>query len=246
MLLSVSPSDKRSSCRDRDCLGVGLRSLLVPDAVPAAHIVTRSVVALRSRVEGTTSRDEGECIDDEEEDGFWVAYGRQGRLRRLPPRLPSLRGALRRARTGDGRLVITEAPAGARRRHEYIRVQRGGGRLTMQLVESNDFHPLPSAAAATSPSQEEEEDDDEIVAVREVNDTSTAQEGEGTFAMRAINDTSTAVAVGEGVRGHMQEEAAAPMPALTPPAIGCFEDVVKYHSIGNTSLHQILRARMVH
>ncbi|KAF0933037.1 hypothetical protein E2562_013791 [Oryza meyeriana var. granulata] len=233
MLLSFSRSVQRFSCRDRDNLG--LRSLLVADAAPAAgcggRVVTRTIVALPpQRVQETTSREAecSGCIDDvEEEDdddeGFWVAYGRGGRMRRLPPPLPSLRGAMRRARTKGGRLVITEAPAGARR-PEYIRAQRRGGRLTMRLVESKDFYPCPAPAGPSPP----QDDDYDIV------------------AMQAVNDTSTAAAVGEDVRGHMQKAAAFPPPP--PPAIGFFEDVVKYHSIENTSWHQhqILRLRMVH
>ncbi|KAL5213349.1 hypothetical protein ABZP36_024196 [Zizania latifolia] len=223
MLLSVS----RSSAQGLSCLGglgLGLRSLLVADAAAAAGgggggVVTRTIVALPPRVQETNR--EGECsgcIDDDEEDdgdeGCWVSYGRRGQVRRLPPPLPSLRCALRRARTEDGRLVIRVVPGA--RRPEYIRAQRRGGRLTMQLVVRNNFHPLP-AAADPSPAREDNED---IAAVQVVTDTSTAS-------------------AEEGVRGSMQK------PAAPPPfrAVGCFEDVVKYHSIGNTPLHQV---RMVH
>uniref|UniRef100_J3LH45 FAF domain-containing protein n=1 Tax=Oryza brachyantha TaxID=4533 RepID=J3LH45_ORYBR len=221
----------RSSCRGPeapDCLG--LRSLLVADAAaPAGRVVTRTMVA--TRVQETTNREgecSGGCIDEEEggkedgddgNEGYWVAYGRRGRMRRLPPPLPSLRAALRRTRTEDGRLVIPEAPAGARP-PEYIRARRCGGRLTlMKLVERNYFYPCP-ALAGPSPAQEDEDEDDIVT-------------------MEAVNDTSTAGAVGEGVRRHRQK-AAAPPPL---PGVGCFEDVIKYHPIESTSLH---RLRMVH
>ncbi|KAG8072413.1 hypothetical protein GUJ93_ZPchr0006g41192 [Zizania palustris] len=230
MLLSVSRSVQGLSCYG----GLGLRSLLVDDAAVAAGgggggVVTRTIVVLSPRVQETNR--EGECSgciddngEDEEEDGgdegCWVSYGRRGQVHRLPPPLPSLRCALRRARTEDGRLVIREVPGA--RRPEYIRAQRRGGRLTMQLVVRSNFHSLPAAAA--HPSSPPPENNKHIAAVQAVTDTSTAS-------------------AEEGVRGTMHKAAPAPPP---PPfrAVGCFEDVVKYHSsIGNTPLHQV---RMVH
>lgn len=224
---------QRLPCRARDRDSLGLRSLLVADAAGygRGRVVTRTIVAVHQETTTSCKGDQcNGCSDDDEEedvhdgeDGCWVAYGRRGMMRRLPPPLPSLRGAMRRTCTKDGRLVVTEAPAGARRRHEYIRARRRGGRVTMQLVESKDFYPCPSPA-------EEDDDDDDIVNVTQ-----------------AVSDTSTAAAtVGECDPGHMQKAPATAPPPPSPPSIGCFEDVVKYHSIGSTSLHQIVRLRMVH
>uniref|UniRef100_A0A0E0K5A9 FAF domain-containing protein n=1 Tax=Oryza punctata TaxID=4537 RepID=A0A0E0K5A9_ORYPU len=226
---------QRLPCRDRDSLG--LRSLLVADATACGdrdRVVTRVIVAVPpQRVQETTRREE-ECnggrIDNEEGDenggdeGCWVTYGRRGRMRRLPPPLPSLRGAMRRTRTEDGRLLITEAPAGARRPEYIIRARRWGGRLTMQLVESKDFYPCP-APAGPSPAQEDDED---------------------TVATQAAKDTSMAAAMGKGDPASYVQKAAVSPPTPSPPSIGCFEDVIKYHSIGSTSLDQIVTLRMVH
>uniref|UniRef100_A0A0E0CRK0 FAF domain-containing protein n=1 Tax=Oryza meridionalis TaxID=40149 RepID=A0A0E0CRK0_9ORYZ len=224
---------QRLPCRDSDRDSLGLRSLLVADAAGGCgggRVVTRTIVAVHQETTTSCNGECNGCSDEEEdvhdgEDGCWVAYGRRGMMRRLPPPLPSLRGAMRRTRTKDGRLVVTEEPAGARRRHEYIRARRRGGRVTMQLVESKDFYPCSSPA-------EEEEDDDIISVPQAMSDTSTT--------------TAAAAAVGECDRGHMQKAPATAPPPPSPPSIGCFEDVVKYHSIGSTSLHQIVRLRMVH
>ncbi|OEL27255.1 hypothetical protein BAE44_0011726 [Dichanthelium oligosanthes] len=99
-------------------------------------------------------------LEEEELDGFWVSYGRRCPRRRLPPPIPSLvaHGALRRTRTGDGRLVIRIVPVV---RPECIRARRRGGRLTMQLVEHDDDSPM-MAPPLREPSSARHDDDDII------------------------------------------------------------------------------------
>ncbi|KAE8798213.1 hypothetical protein D1007_26507 [Hordeum vulgare] len=206
MLLPVSRS------ADKFAPLAGLRSLLVPDTVAAGGgVVTRTIPASPPRGEA----DPEETVDDEEDDGCWVSYGRRepGR-RRLPPPIPSLAGrsALRRARTEDRRLVISKVRV--MRPDYYVRARRvRGGRLLMRLVEREDdcpHDPFPPPGGARG------------------DDAGWAEE---------------ATALQEDV---VDDEQAAAAPA-TMPAVGCFEDVVKYqYAIGSSPLHQMPLLRMVH
>lgn len=238
----------------------GLRSLLVvPDGAPG--VVTRAVVALASpRGRGGEdvhgSRDVASINDEEkdmkakeeegeekniymdDEEGCWVSYGRRCRRNWLPPPIPSLvaRGALRRTRTDDGRLVIRMVPVV---RPGCIRAWCRAGRLTMQFVEREDESaftatPLPAPISAR--------EDDTTLQVDD--DRAATAVGEG------VDDGTAAPVIGEDV-DDVQEEVAAPemLPAVPPPrmpSVGCFEDVFNCSSIASSSLHQIPSLRMVH
>ncbi|RLN07106.1 hypothetical protein C2845_PM11G25400 [Panicum miliaceum] len=100
--------------------------------------------------EAAKEKESGMATEEEEEedlDGFWVSYGRRRPRRRLPPPIPSLvaRGALRRTRTGDGRLVIRIVPVV---RPECVRARRRGDRLTMQLLEHEGDSPMMAPPAS--------------------------------------------------------------------------------------------------
>ncbi|CAL5019603.1 unnamed protein product [Urochloa decumbens] len=156
--------------------------------------------------------------EEEELDGFWVSYGRRRPRRRLPPPIPSLvaRGALRRTRTADGRLVIRIVPVV---RPECIRARRnrGGDRLTMQLVEHQDGSPL-MAPPPREPSSSSARQDGIVIRI--------AQQGV---------DTATPA------------EAVAAVPPPRVASAGCFEDVFRFDPIGGSSLRQMPSLiRMVH
>ncbi|KAG2661617.1 uncharacterized protein LOC120657725 [Panicum virgatum] len=164
--------------------------------------------------------------DEEDLDGFWVSYGRRRPRRRLPPPIPSLvaRGALRRTRTGDGRLVIRIVPVV---RPECVRARRRGDRLTMQLLEHQDDSPM-MAPPLREPSSARRSCRDVVGAARA---------GDGTAAPAA------------GGVGGVEQAVAAP-PAAPPPrvsSVGCFEEVFRLDPIGSSSLHQMMPSlRMVH
>ena len=164
--------------------------------------------------------------DEEDLDGFWVSYGRRRTRHRLPPPIPSLvaRGALRRTRTGDGRLVIRIVPVV---RPECVRAHRRGDRLTMQLLEHEDDSPM-MAPPLREPSSARRSCRDVVGAARA---------GDGTAAPAA------------GGVGGVEEAVAAP-PAAPPPrvsSVGCFEEVFRLDPIGSSSLHQMMPSlRMVH
>ncbi|XP_039791495.1 uncharacterized protein LOC120657270 [Panicum virgatum] len=165
--------------------------------------------------------------DEEDLDGFWVSYGRRRTRHRLPPPIPSLvaRGALRRTRTGDGRLVIRIVPVV---RPECVRARRRGDRLTMQLLEHEDDSPM-MAPPLREPSS----------AQGCCNVVGAAREGAGTAAPAAG---------GEAGVGGVEEAVAAP-PAAPPPRVSsvrCFEEVFRLDPIGSSSLHQMPSLRMVH
>lgn len=176
--------------------------------------------------------------EDEDLDGFWVSYGRRRPRRRLPPPIPSLvaRGALRRTRTRDGRLVIRIVPVV---RPECIRARRGRGgeRLTttVRLVEHED-----DSSVMALPLREP------IGARRDCSVISIAREGG--------DDTATPRAGGYGGVENVEEAVAAPepeavVPAVPPPRVssaGCFEDVFRFDRIGTGSLHRMPSLRMVH
>ncbi|XP_066320691.1 uncharacterized protein [Miscanthus floridulus] len=211
----------------------GLRSLLVvPDAAGTrgGRVVTRAAVAAH----GSKDREEARTEEEDELDGFWVSYGRRCPRRRLPPPIPSLvaRGALRRTRTYDGRLVIRIVPVV---RPECIRARRRRDRP----VEHEDD---PLMVAPPPPPLQELT-------------TATREDG----IIRIINvaqadDDVAAPGAGEGVRHVEDAVAAAPaetLPAAEPPprvpSVGCFEEVFKLGSIGSCSPYQMMPSlRMVH
>ncbi|CAN6239418.1 unnamed protein product [Urochloa humidicola] len=173
-----------------------------------------------------TEKESGIGTEEEEEeelDGFWVSYGRRRPRRRLPPPIPSLvaRGALRRTRTADGRLVIRIVPVV---RPECIRARRhgDGDRLTMQLVEHQHGSPM-MAPPPREPIVARQEDGNII---------------------RNSETPAEAVAAPE-------PETATTVPAVPPPRVssaGCFEDVFRFDPIGGrSSLRQMPSLiRMVH
>ncbi|CAN6274410.1 unnamed protein product [Urochloa humidicola] len=183
----------------------------------------RSIGHCEDEEEDAKEEEAGISAEEEEEDGFWVSYGRRRPRRRLPPLIPSLvaRGALRRTRTADGRLVIRIVPVV---RPECIRARRnrGGDCLTMQLVEHHDHDspmmaPPPLRGPADSGGRR---DDDNIIRIAQQDD----------------KDTATPPAI---------------VPAVPPPrvsSVGCFEDVFRFDPIvGNRSLRQMPSLiRMVH
>ncbi|RCV08389.1 hypothetical protein SETIT_1G322300v2 [Setaria italica] len=173
--------------------------------------------------------------EDEEQDGFWVSYGRRRPRRRLPPPIPSLvaRGALRRTRTGDGRLVIRIVPVV---RPECIRARRrrGGDRLTMRLVGHEDDSPM-MAPPLRVPGGARQDGSSVIGIAREGGDTATPAGGDG-----GVDDVEEAV---------VAPEPETMVPAVPPPrvsSVGCFEDVFRFDPIGTGSLHQMPSLRMVH
>ncbi|OQU85415.1 hypothetical protein SORBI_3004G234700 [Sorghum bicolor] len=176
--------------------------------------------------------------EEDELDGFWVSYGRRCPRRRLPPPIPSLvaRGALRRTRTDDGRLVIRIVPVV---RPECIRARRRRDRLV--VVEHEDDSPAMPPPPLREP-------------------TTTAAREDGVVRINVAqapdDDNATTPVAGEVVR-HVEEDAVAAAPAETLPAaavppprvssVGCFEEVFKLGSIGSSSLHQMMPSlRMVH
>ncbi|CAN6233416.1 unnamed protein product [Urochloa humidicola] len=172
--------------------------------------------------------------EDEELDGFWVSYGRRRPRRRLPPLIPSLvaRGALRRTRTADGRLIIRIVPVV---RPECIRARRdrgGSDRLTMQLVErQDDGSPMMAPPLREPAGSSARLDDDNVIRIAQQGDEDTATVEEAVAAPEP--ETTTIV------------------PAVPPPrvsSVGCFEDVFRFDPIvGNRSLRQMPSLiRMVH
>ncbi|CAO2040662.1 unnamed protein product [Urochloa humidicola] len=166
--------------------------------------------------------------EEEELDGFWVSYGRRRPRRRLPPLIPSLvaRGALRRTRTADGRLIIRIVPV-VRPECIHARRNRGGGdRLTIQLVERHQDDspmmapPLPELRV------------DNIIVIAQQGDEDTATPAAEAVAAQEPETTTIVAAV--------------PPPRVS--SVGCFEEVFRFDPIvGNRSLRQIPSLiRMVH
>jgi hypothetical protein len=182
---------------------------------------------------GTAKEEEGEndnmeakvrdeaCAEEEDDlDGFWVSYGRRRPRRRLPPPIPSLvaRGALRRTRTDDGRLVIRIVPVV---RPECIRARRD---RRVENVGSSPVMPPPPPPLR-----------DLMAAARE--------DGIRINAARADDgDTATTPAAGEGVRD-VEDVVATPaaeaQPAVPPTRV---RGMLRCSS----SLHQMPSLRMVH
>lgn len=175
-------------------------------------------------------RGEARTEDEDEMDGFWVSYGRRCPRRRLPPPIPSLvaRGALRRTRTDDGRLVIRIVPVV---RPERIRARRRRDRL---VVLEHEDHP-PTVAPPPPPFQEPMSAAPEDGIIR-INVAHQADDGAATpDAGKGVRDVEDAVAA----------PVAVPPPRV--PSVGCFEEVFKLGSIGSScSLHQMPSLRMVH
>ncbi|CAO2047470.1 unnamed protein product [Urochloa humidicola] len=209
------------------------------DVVVQASGVGRSIGHCdeeEEEVKGDAKEEEEAGISAEEEeeeelDGFWVSYGRR---RRLPPLIPSLvaRGALRRTRTADGRLIIRIVPVV---RPECIRARRdrgGGDRLTMQLVErQDDGSPMMAPPLREPAGSSARLDDDNVIRIAQQGDEDTATVEEAVAAPEP--ETTTIV------------------PAVPPPrvsSVGCFEDVFRFDPIvGNRSLRQMPSLiRMVH
>lgn len=186
--------------------------------------------------------------EEDELGGLWVSYGRRWcpRRRLLPPPIPSLvaRGALRRTRTDDGRLVIRIVPVAVR--PECVRARCRRGRLAEHEV---DDPPVTMASPLVpEPLTSAREDGVRIGTIALVDDD---------IDVRA---TPAAAAAVEGVCDVVDDAvAAAAQPAETetlrqavpvpPPrvrSVGCFEEVFKLESIGSSSLHQMPSLRMVH
>lgn len=246
-MLASSPPHHSAEKFSSATIASGLRSLLVPPS-GGGVVLTRALAAATSSRgcgagtgvrESRDGDDSGHHEDEakaEEDDGCWVSYGRREPRRRLPPPIPSLlaRDALRRTRTGDGRLVIRIAPVVWR---ECIRARR---RLTMQLINHEDVFTLPAPNCTLL----ESDDGTATPTTREegvVDGTaSPTNEEEG------VDEGTAAASVGsERIVNDVGEEAPVPPPRV--PSAGCFEDVVfKYGSIGGTSLHRMPSLRMVH
>ncbi|KAJ1281075.1 hypothetical protein BS78_04G280500 [Paspalum vaginatum] len=244
MLLSSAPHQSVSAAEKFSAPISGLRSLLAGDG-ERGGVVTRAAADVsrgcgRQAVGAKEDVDEAGIAEDpepeEELDGFWVSYGRRRPRCRLPPPIPSLvaRGALRRTRTDDGRLVIRIVPVV---RPECIRARCRRDRLTMQLVEHEDDSPMMAPP------------------LREL----TAARGDDNVGIAQVDDDDDdAAPVVGGVDDGVEEEAVAArerladmVPAAVPPpprvsSAGCFEDVFKYGSIRSSSLRQMPSLRMVH
>ncbi|KAF8729907.1 hypothetical protein HU200_017369 [Digitaria exilis] len=189
----------------------------------------------KEKKEAGSAEEEEEEEEEEELDGFWVSYGRRWPRRRLPPPLPSLvaRGALRRARTGDGRLVIRIVPLVRPERVRARRCRRGDS-LNMRLVERQD-------------------DDSTVMAPPLIQH----EDGIGSAPAERLDDVDPAAVGVPGVAEEEEEEEAVPepttAPAMPPPrvsSVGCFEEVFRFDLIGGGgggTLHQMpSRLRMVH
>uniref|UniRef100_A0A0E0DZA1 FAF domain-containing protein n=1 Tax=Oryza meridionalis TaxID=40149 RepID=A0A0E0DZA1_9ORYZ len=244
---------------------VGLQTLIAPDAAAAAaaarpasgYVATRTLKA-SPRAVGCPGGGEGDGErEEEEEGGCWVMYGWRRRLRRLPPTIPSLRRAgnapwaLARARTADGRLVISTEPAPPRGR---VVATKAEGRLVLDLVERSDSPPppppprrrscfsiahqepvSPAAAAAT-------DDDDDGV--------EEASAAERAAARRVIPIIAGAPApamlsaVGYAFSPPLSlHPAVAPLPPLVCSE-GCYEDVIRASS--SLPKMPLILPRMVH
>ncbi|KAL6911497.1 hypothetical protein ACP4OV_000302 [Aristida adscensionis] len=259
MLLSSAPAPHSAHRFAPAQASSGLRSLLLaPDdaaAAPRGGLVTRAAavavaVAVAARAaDAQESRDDAASADDdaedeeedgeegseeeEEDEGCWVSYGRRRPRRRLPPPIPSL-VALRRARTGDGRLVIRMVPVA---RPDYVHARRRGGRLTMQLVERDDE---PSSAPMAAPPLQ-------APAI------ASARQGDDGTAPGADDHDVAGPAPAAGGLADDEQAPASPRGILSPAvaprrvsSVGCFGDVFKYNSIASSSLHRMSSLRMVH
>jgi len=176
-------------------------------------------------------REEARTEEEDELDGFWVSYGRRCPRRRLPPPIPSLvaRGALRRTRSDDGRLVIRIVPVV---RPECIRPRRRRDRP----VEHEDDPPMVPPPPP----------------LRELT-AAAPEDGIRINVAHQADDDAATPAAGEGVLDVEDDAVAAPaemLPVAVPPprvpSVGCFELVFKLGSIGSSSLHQMPSLRMVH
>jgi antitoxin (DNA-binding transcriptional repressor) of toxin-antitoxin stability system len=158
--------------------------------------------------------------EDDLLDGFWVSYGRRCPRRRLPPLISSLvaRGALRRTRTDDGRLVIRIVPVVW---PERVRARRRRDRL-VELEHEDDSPVVPPP-------------------LRELLPAPAREAGFRINVARVYDDAATPSA-GECVRD--VEDAVEPLQRV--PSVRCFADVFKLDSIGGSSLQQMLSLRTVH
>ncbi|KAL6605924.1 hypothetical protein ACP70R_041577 [Stipagrostis hirtigluma subsp. patula] len=139
LLLSVATDHSSQQARDAAAAPrLGLQTLVaVPSAAAgASNVATCATAASRRAVCGG---DEAGGGGGEDEGCCWVSYGWRRSPRRLPPPLPSLRAvALARARTADGRLVISrEEPA------HRVCARKVEDRLVLDFVERDGCSAAP-------------------------------------------------------------------------------------------------------
>lgn len=143
----------------------------------------------------------GGAAGEGEDDGCWVPYGPRHGLRRLPPPIPSL-GRLARARTADGRLVISREGGAA---HHRVCGRKAQGRLVLGVAGSD-------AAADAS-----------ALVLRRWSHPLLAQDDTG--AIDDDNNEQEAVPE-EGVRPPP------PSPAGSPVSVACSDGIVRAVSLG--------------
>ena len=160
-----------------DSRPVGLKTLVDGgiDCPCPSNCVNRNLVASRLvspsfnyyNKDGDTRQEievEVEDEDEEEDNTCWASYGR-GHRRKFPPAMSLLARTgnlschmpwvLERTYESDGRLVIREVRV---KHHEYFRVRRENGRLTLQLVELDENSPL----FESGPKHEVDDEDSEL------------------------------------------------------------------------------------
>uniref|UniRef100_A0A0D9WNG4 FAF domain-containing protein n=1 Tax=Leersia perrieri TaxID=77586 RepID=A0A0D9WNG4_9ORYZ len=261
MLISAAPlSDSRRL--------VGLQTLIAPNAVLARtgdgdrrYVATRSLKASPRAVgfpRGGADGDGEEDQMEESEGGCWVMYGWRRRPRRLPPMIPSLRRhgsapwALARARTSDGRVVVSTEPAPPR---ERVVATKAGGRLVLDLVERHANSPPPppppprrlrsrlsiSPQAAVSPASAAATGDGVIDAEEEAGAATAAAEGATGFL---VFPAAMLSAAGSGSGSPPLH----PALALPPPPLVCsegyYDDVIRASS--SLPKMPLILPRMVH
>uniref|UniRef100_A0A0E0L9I3 FAF domain-containing protein n=1 Tax=Oryza punctata TaxID=4537 RepID=A0A0E0L9I3_ORYPU len=243
---------------------VGLQTLITPDAAAAAarpasgYVATRTLKASPRAVGcpgGDGGRGGGDGVEEreEEEGGCWVMYGWRRRLRRLPPTIPSLRRAgsapwaLARARTADGRLVISTEPTPPPRGR--VVATKAEGRLVLDIVQRDDSPPPPPRRRScfsiphqepVSPAAATGDDDDGV---------EEASAAERAAARRVIPIIAGAPApamlsaVGYAFSPPLSLHPAVALPPLACSE-GCYEDVIRASS--SLPKMPLILPRMVH
>lgn len=245
---------------------VGLQTLIAPDAAAAASRSASGYVATRTlkaspRAVGCPGGGEGDGEREEEEEGeeggCWVMYGWRRRLRRLPPTIPSLRRAgnapwaLARARTADGRLVISTEPAPPRGR---VVATKAEGRLVLDLVERGDSPPPPPPRRRScfsivhqepvSPAAAAAACDDDDYGVEEASAAERASARRVIPIITGAPAPAMLSAVGYAFSPSLSlHPAVAPLPPLVCSE-GCYEDVIRASS--SLPKMPLILPRMVH
>ncbi|KQK18907.1 hypothetical protein BRADI_1g45390v3 [Brachypodium distachyon] len=248
MLLSLFTAD-----RDRR---LGLQTLIAAadnDDVArgsGGNVATRTISASRLAVSsclGLGGEPDPEPLMEEEEDeegvesdggkegGCWVLYGWRRRLRRLPPAIPSLRRALTRTRTADGRVVVSREPAP--RRACRVVATRLEGRLVLDLVEPSPVPPPPHQRPSFAP----QEADDDAPAADDEEEEEVSADYTATGMISARRDVSMPAAVRAATIMASPVGSASSSPV---PAVGCFEAVIRVSPLRKTM--PVTLPRMVH